>query len=210
MLISSSVSVVMAVYNGRRFLAEQLTSLLADLQPCDELIVVDDSSTDESFAMLQSLGDIRVKLVRNDSNQGVRRSFERGLRMATNEVIFLCDQDDLWRAGKRRAFLEAFDDDELCLVVISDASLIDAESRRIANSFMEGRGGFRSGFWSNVVRNRYLGCAMAVRRRLLTAALPIPSHVPMHDMWLGILGGRLGHVAYLRTPGSHIEGTAAT
>jgi len=36
-----------------------------------------------------------------------------------------------------------------------------------------------------------------VRRRLLTAALPIPSHVPMHDMWLGILGGRLGHVAYL-------------
>ena len=197
MLISSSVSVVMAVYNGRRFLAEQLTSLLADLQPCDELIVVDDSSTDESFAMLQSLGDIRVKLVRNDSNQGVRRSFERGLRMATNEVIFLCDQDDLWRAGKRRAFLEAFDDDELCLVVISDASLIDAESRRIANSFMEGRGGFRSGFWSNVVRNRYLGCAMAVRRRLLTAALPIPSHVPMHDMWLGILGSRLGHVTYL-------------
>jgi glycosyltransferase involved in cell wall biosynthesis len=187
----------MAVYNGRRFLDEQLTSLLADLEPCDELIVVDDSSTDGSFAMLQSLGDIRVKLVRNDGNQGVRRSFERGLRMATNEVIFLCDQDDLWRAGKRRAFVEAFDDDEHCLVVVSDASLIDAESRPIADSFMEGRGGFRSGFWSNVVRNRYLGCAMAVRRRLLTAALPIPSRVPMHDMWLGILGGRLGHVAYL-------------
>jgi len=187
----------MAVYNGSRFLSEQLTSLVADLQAGDEVIVVDDASTDDSFALLQSLCDNRIKLVRNDANQGVLRSFERGLRMATNEVVFLCDQDDQWRAGKRRAFVEAFEDDELCLVVISDASLIDAESRQVADSFMASRGGFRNGFWSNVIRNRYLGCAMAVRRRLLAAALPIPPHVPMHDKWLGILGGCLGNVVYL-------------
>jgi glycosyltransferase involved in cell wall biosynthesis len=126
----------MAVYNGSRFLSEQLTSLVADLQAGDEVIVVDDASTDDSFALLQSLCDNRIKLVRNDANQGVLRSFERGLRMATNEVVFLCDQDDQWRAGKRRAFVEAFEDDELCLVVISDASLIDAESRQVADSFM--------------------------------------------------------------------------
>lgn len=193
----SAVSVVMAVYNGSRFLGEQLTTLLADLLPGDELIVVDDASTDDSFGLLQSRGDNRIKLVRNDVNRGVRRSFERGLRMAANEIVFLCDQDDQWRTGKRRAFVEAFDDDVRCLVVISDACLIDAASRRVADSFMSGRGGFRSGFWSNVMRNRYLGCAMAVRRRLLAAALPIPPHVPMHDMWLGILGACLGNVTYL-------------
>jgi hypothetical protein len=198
--MNQSVSVVMAVYNGRRFLGEQMTSLLQDLHAEDELIIVDDASTDDSFSWLQSLADQRIRLARNEKNVGVRLSFERGLRMAKRDVVFLCDQDDHWRAGKRQAFCDAFGRDERCLVVISDACLIDAESRQIAASLMLTRGGFKSGFWANVIRNRYLGCAMAIRRRLLTAALPIPAHAPMHDMWLGILACRLGHVAYLPEP----------
>lgn len=198
--MSVSISVVMAVYNGRHYLPMQAASLLADLQPHDEVIIVDDGSTDGSPEWLLALGDPRVRLHRNGHNQGVRRTFERGLSLSTNDIIFLCDQDDEWLPGKRAAFVDAFGRDPGCLVIVSDAELIDGDSHLVASSFMGTLGGFRSGFWANFYRNRYLGCAMAIRRRVLVAALPIPNGVPMHDMWLGMLGCLFGHVAYLPEP----------
>lgn len=198
--MSAPISVVMAVYNGRRFLSHQVSTLLSDLQDGDELVVIDDASTDGSADWLLSLQEPRLRLHRNARNLGVLRSFERGLTLASNDVVFLCDQDDEWRPGKRAAYVEAFDCDPACLVIVSDAQVMDADSRVIADSFMQTRGGFRRDFWANFYRNRYLGCAMAVRRRLLAAALPIPGYVPMHDMWLGMLGCLLGRVTYLPRP----------
>ena len=198
--MKSAVTVVMAVYNGGGFLSCQVGSLLADLQPQDEIVVIDDASTDGSHDWLTRLGDPRIRVHRNPTNQGVRRAFESALSLAMNDIVFLCDQDDEWLPGKRAAFVEAFARDAGCLVVVSDAQLIDAESHVFGESFMHTRGGFRSGFWANFVRNRYLGCAMAVRRSLLAAALPIPNRAPMHDMWLGMLGCLLGRVTYLPQP----------
>ena len=196
----NAVSVVMAVYNGRQFLSTQVASLLADLCPQDEVIVVDDASVDGTYEWLLSLAEPRIRLHRNTKNWGVRTSFQRGLALATNDIVFLCDQDDDWLPGKRAAFVDAFSRDPDCLVVISDAQIIDGESQVFADSFMRTRGGFHRGFWANFYRNRYLGCAMAVRQRLLLAALPIPPYVPMHDMWLGMLGCLLGGVLYLPEP----------
>jgi glycosyltransferase involved in cell wall biosynthesis len=196
----NAVSVVMAVYNGRQFLSTQVASLLADLRPQDEVIVVDDASVDGTYEWLLSLAEPRIRLHRNTKNRGVRASFQRGLALATSDIVFLCDQDDDWLPGKRAAFVDAFGRDPDCLVVISDAQLIDGKSRVFADSFMRTRGGFHRGFWANLYRNRYLGCAMAVRRRLLLAALPIPPYVPMHDMWLGMLGCLLGGILYLPEP----------
>ena len=198
--MTSPVSVVMAVYNGRKYLSTQVTSLLADLQPLDEVVVVDDASSDGSREWLLSLGEPRVRLHCNTTNQGVRRSFEQALKLSTNDIVFLCDQDDDWLPGKRAAFVDAFRRDPECIVVISDAQIIDGESRMFADSFMRTHGGFSRGFWANLYHNRYLGCAMAVRRRLVIAALPFPTYVPMHDMWLGMLGCLLGHVVYLPVP----------
>jgi hypothetical protein len=70
----------------------------------------------------------------------------------------------------------------------------------LSGSFMADRGGFDGSAIGTVWRNHYLGCAMAVRRTFLSRALPIPAHVPMHDMWLGALGAILGRVTYLPTP----------
>jgi hypothetical protein len=83
---------------------------------------------------------------------------------------------------------------------VSDAQLIDASGNVTEPSFMATRGGFHGGIFSTLVRNRYLGCAMALRRELLFAALPIPRGVPMHDMWLGALGSLLGRVQYIPSP----------
>jgi glycosyltransferase involved in cell wall biosynthesis len=190
----------MAVHNGMRFLPVQVASLLADLQSDDEVVVIDDGSSDESVAWFSALQDPRVRVHKNPTNLGVRASFERGLTLASNEIIFLCDQDDVWLAGKRGAFVDAFERDRSALVVLSDAEIIDGEGLRSESSFMRTRGGFQSGFWSNVIRNRYLGCSMAVRRPLIALALPIPSYVPMHDMWIGMLGALRGRVVYLEKP----------
>lgn len=187
----------MAVHNGGRFLGEQVGSILAQLHEDDELVIFDDASSDDSVALLEALGDARVKLYRNPSNLGIRVTFERGFALARHDIVFLSDQDDVWVAGKRDAFVAAFDDDRSAVVVLSDSELIDSDGALISPSFMATRGGFRGDWWSTVVKNRYLGCSMAVRRSLFAFALPIPAGAPMHDMWLGAVGSIVGGVVYL-------------
>jgi glycosyltransferase involved in cell wall biosynthesis len=197
---SVRVSVVLAVHNGLKFLPLQVSSVLDQLRHEDELIVIDDASGDGSPAWVESLADGRISLHRHAANLGVIRTFEHGLSLAQHDIVFLCDQDDVWLPGKREAVVQAFNASPRALVVVSDAQLIDAQGVLTAPSFMATRGGFRGGLWSTLWRNRYLGCAMAVRRELLRMALPIPHRAPMHDMWLGVLGRLCGRVQYIPMP----------
>ena len=198
--MSTSVSVVMAVFNGREFLREQLDSIVAQLEDGDELVVIDDASVDGGLASVRALALSHVRIVANVRNVGVIRSFQRGLTLARHDVIFLCDQDDVWMPGKRAAYVAEFERDNAICVVISDSEVIDSEGRLIAASFMASRGGFNGSVSGTLWRNRYLGCAMAVRRTVLEVALPFPANVPMHDMWLGAIGALSGRVSYLPRP----------
>jgi glycosyltransferase involved in cell wall biosynthesis len=194
------VSVAMAVYNGLPYLREQMASVLRELRLEDELVVVDDRSTDGSLAWLQGLDDPRLVLLPNDQNLGVRRSFERALGACTGEVVLLCDQDDVWLTGKRDALALPFAQDPNCTAAISDAQVIDGLGAILSPSFMAGRGGFRGGWWSTLFKNRYLGCCMAIRRDVIALGLPIPPRAPMHDMWFGMLAVSCGRVHYVPQP----------
>lgn len=194
---SQSVSVVMAVYNGLPYLAEQLRSVLAELQDADELIIVDDQSSDGSWEMLVCCRDSRITLMRNDVNLGVKQAFERALRVSKNNIIMLCDQDDVWIDGKRNAFVTQFEENLNCSVVVSDAVVIDGNDMVIYPSFFDRRGGFKGGWLDTLIKNRYLGCCMAFRRDVVNLVLPIPCAVPMHDMWFGMLAVTLGEVCYI-------------
>jgi glycosyltransferase involved in cell wall biosynthesis len=194
---SAHVSVVLALHNGLRFLPQQIRSVLDQLRPGDEVIVIDDASSDGSSAWIEALADSRISLHRHAANAGVIRTFERGLSIARHEIVFLCDQDDVWLPGKRDAIVTAFEAHPSAQIVVSDAQVIDASGSLTLPSYMATRGGFRAGLCNTLWKNRYLGCAMAIRRQTLAAALPIPRRAPMHDMWLGIVGGLLGDVVYL-------------
>ncbi|MGH9642301.1 MAG: glycosyltransferase [Terriglobales bacterium] len=198
--LKDSVSIVMAVYNGREFFAEQLGSILLQLRPSDELIIVDDASTDGGPQIPDASTCPSVRLLTNPTNLGVAASFQRGLSLAQREVVFLCDQDDVWLPGKRLAFMAEFARDSSVSVVVSDAVVIDGKGNQIAPSFMATRGGFTGSVLGTFWRNRFLGCSMAVRRSLLEIALPFPNGVPMHDMWIGIIGALNGRVVYLPVP----------
>jgi hypothetical protein len=194
------VSVVMTVYNGGPFLRQQISSVAAQLRPEDELIVVDDASTDESVEIVAQFAAPNVRLVCSSSNMGLRKTLQRGLMLARHEIIFLCDQDDVWLPGKRDACVAAFSHDPRILVVLTDAEVIDRHGKVISRSFIADRGGFDGTAVGTLWRNRYLGCAMAIRATLLKLALPIPARAPMHDMWLGVMGHLSGEVEYLPKP----------
>jgi glycosyltransferase involved in cell wall biosynthesis len=193
-----TVSVAMASYNGAQHLHSQLASILEQLAPTDEVIVVDDASSDSTVQIVASTVDPRVRLIRADVNRGVRASFERALRAARGDFVFLADQDDVWLPGKRDALAAALQSG--AILALSDASVIDGEGREIERSFMARRGGFRGSFAATLVKNRFLGCAMAFRRELLEDILPIPAEVPMHDMGIGALASLRGRVAYIDRP----------
>jgi glycosyltransferase involved in cell wall biosynthesis len=188
----------MATCNGERWLDAQLDSILAQLASDDELVIVDDASTDSTRERIAARADARIRLTANATNLGVRASFERALTLVRGEFIFLADQDDVWLPDKRAALVEELESG--ALLALGDATVIDGEGRAQASSFMAWRGGFRGSFTATLWKNRYLGCALAFRRALLARALPIPADVPMHDMWIGALAACSGRVAYVDRP----------
>ena len=181
------VSVCMAAYQGERYIALQLRSILEQLSDSDEIIVVDDNSSDRTREEVISLDDARVQLLEHRANQGVAKSFQEALGHATGDIIFLSDQDDIWLHSKVARFLEIFRKNADVNVVISNAALIDENGNPLGRSYYELRGRFRSGLISNLIRCKFLGCLMAFRSALLPKVLPFPTGCGdvLHDFWIG-------------------------
>src|SRR5947209_6913161 len=109
--MSNAVSVVMPTYNGSAFVADSLASVFTQTMPADEIIVVDDHSTDETAAVVEAIAreaPVALRLlVLPTNNGGPSRPFNVGIEAAKNEVIALLEQDDLMRPGRLAAQLRA-------------------------------------------------------------------------------------------------------
>lgn len=101
-----SVSVVVPVYNAGRYLAEALDSALGQTAPPHELIVIDDGSTDDSRAVLETYAD-RIRLYARE-NRGVAATLNEALDRATGAYVAFLDADDVWEAGKLARQLRCF------------------------------------------------------------------------------------------------------
>ncbi len=192
------ISVCMAAYNGADFILDQITSILRELEPTDELIIVDDCSTDETAEIVDAIGDRRIRLFRAERNRGYVRTFEDALQRARHEVIFLSDQDDIWVPGRVALMLDAMGDD---LMVVSncehfgaDPSAFQAIRVRAEQSTMHVRNciGIIVGY------RLHWGCAMAFRKEILDTALPFPAYMhESHDQYLALAANVLGSIRYL-------------
>lgn len=196
--MSIRVSAAMAVYNGEAYLTEQVASILSQLGPNDELVLSLDPSSDQSEQIIRRFlkNDRRIVFVKGPG-QGVVKNFENAIRHTHGAYIFLSDQDDVWTQDKLSCCLDALQKDGVT-AVIHDAYVTD-ESLHVQQESATG-GVFHSGAFRNIVRNRYTGCCMAFKRELLSVVLPFPANLPMHDQWIGLLAGRVGHVAYINKP----------
>ncbi len=93
------ISVVVPVFNRASYVGEAIDSVLGQTRPPDELIVVDDGSTDDSVAVVERHARRSVRIVRQD-NRGIGGARNRGLREATGDVVAFIDSDDLWERDK--------------------------------------------------------------------------------------------------------------
>lgn len=191
-------SVVMAVYYGEEYLAEQLSSILLQMDAADELLISVDPCGDGSkeIALKFAARDARIRVM-DGPGAGVIKNFEAALKRAKGQFVFLSDQDDVWLEGKMAAVLEELAREGV-MAVVHNASVTDETLQNVFGRFFEH--GFHSGIVRNIIRNRYIGCCMAIRRGLLDIALPFPDDIPMHDQWLGLLAARHGRVAYIDRP----------
>lgn len=96
------VSVVMATYNGEKFLCEQLDSIINQTYPLYEIIVQDDGSTDKTLDILEEYAnrDKRVQLFINEGQHGINNNFYSAIRKASGDFIAISDQDDFWMPDK--------------------------------------------------------------------------------------------------------------
>lgn len=105
-----AVSVLMPVYNGGKYLAAAIESVLSQTFGKFEFIVIDDGSTDESWDILNSFADVRLRLMKNGENLGLTKTLNTGLSLAQGEYVARMDQDDIClpeRLAQQVAFLES-------------------------------------------------------------------------------------------------------
>jgi len=194
------LSVCMATWNGGRWVREQLSSILEQLGPGDEVVVSDDRSTDDTLAVVGSFGDPRIRVIEGPAAGSAMRNFEHALRHARGELVALSDQDDVWFPGRVARIRERLAARRTPIhLVVLDAQVTD-EAGRVTEESLFRRIGARPGLLRNVYDNTYVGACLAFSRELVELALPFPSGLPMHDMWLGLLAEIHGGVEFVPGP----------
>lgn len=201
-------AVVLCSYNGERFLPLQLASLAAQTRQPEVYVLSDDASSDATWSLLQAFADERrlagceVVLHRNDANVGYVRHFEQALQRAEADVVFPCDQDDVWHPHKIATMLDEFARRPELLMLHGDARLVDADGRPLGRRLLEvlevsaremtamhdGRG-----FDVLLRRNIVTGAAMGFRRAVLDGALPVADGWS-HDEWIAIIAATRGRI----------------
>lgn len=188
----------MATYNGSRFIRQQIDSILCQLAPGDEIIISDDSSTDDTVNIIKSFNDTRILLLEENRFRNPIFNFENALKHASGDVITLSDQDDIWLPGKLAEIRRLFESPPSPVyLVVMDGKVIDEQGNEIAPSIFGSMRRYGSGIVKNIFDNSYIGCSMAFSSELLEIALPFPARIPMHDIWLGILAELFGNTEFV-------------
>ncbi|UKT63247.1 glycosyltransferase family 2 protein [Pedobacter mucosus] len=194
--INQMVSVCLATYNGSKGIARQLATILTQIGDSDEIIVSDDCSTDDTLEIIRAFNDKRIKIFSNTLKNGPVGNFENSLKMAAGDIIFLCDQDDIWFEEKVEEHLKAHLKYDL---IVSDAIVIDSNQKILFNSFFKARKS-KTGLLVNLKKNSYIGCCMSFNRKILSVALPFPKTIHMHDWWIGLVAEIKGKILFLDKP----------
>lgn len=194
-----TVSVALAAYNGEKYIAEQLNSILPQLPQDGEIVVSVDPSEDNTKQTVLSFSDCdkRVKCI-DGKGKGVIKNFENAILNCQNDIIFLCDQDDAWYENKIERVLKEFENESVTLVM-HDAQITDGELNVKENSFFERRG-TQTGIFKNIIKNSYIGCCMAFKKEMKDFILPFPENLPMHDQWIGLVCEKHGKVSLISEP----------
>ncbi|GGK73246.1 glycosyltransferase family 2 protein [Amphritea balenae] len=197
----------MAMYNGERFLEEQLESINDQTFRPYELIIIDDCSKDASVNIVKRYSEevsFPVRLHLNSKNIGSTLTFCKAISLSEGDVVVLCDQDDLWVEDRLEKIKSAFEEDYSRVGVYSNASLIDQDGNYLGRNLWSSlsikndefkalaTGGY-SAFSVLLARNVITGAAFAFKKRYVQSCQKFPESW-VHDAWIAINVVRSGPI----------------
>ncbi len=164
------LSVLLASYNGEKYIAKQIKSILDQLSSSDELIISDDGSTDQTIEIITSFNDPRLSIIEGP-REGINANFISAYENATGEAILFSDQDDIWLPGRAQLYRHKLVNHDF---VICDAEIIDEQDNILARSYFS-KNQTPKTFIGSFIRCRTLGCCIGFRRDAIGERLEIYS-----------------------------------
>lgn len=196
--IYPKVSIVISTYNGERYIAEQLDSILCQSYKNIEIIISDDKSTDGTFSILKEYANKYpiIQLFKNDFNFGYIKNFEKGISYASGDYIALSDQDDWWHPQKIEVSLNKIKNTSYDLVYCN-SSFVDYNLKTTGFTFSDKKNMITTNNPLHLIfDNCVSGHACLFKKSLLKNALPLSPNVP-HDWWLAYIATLNNGIYYI-------------
>ncbi len=203
------ISVIMASYNGARYINEQLNSIDNQSVNPDEIIIVDDKSDDNTKELIKAFfesTDISGRLIEHEENMGYRNTFFDALSYASGDVIFFCDQDDIWHSDKIEKMVKVITDNEGIRALNTSYKLIDGNGNEVSEGVRNRRRNKdkRSLYGISLEEvlsyNAAMGCTMAftkdIKNMLLEHINEIKTYNIPHD-WIINIAAALSNGLYM-------------
>ncbi|MBW1886448.1 MAG: glycosyltransferase, partial [Deltaproteobacteria bacterium] len=193
---SIGVSIAMTTYNAGPWLAEQLASFTRQTRLPDELVVCDDGSTDGTIEALHAFAEaapFEVRIECNPETLTTTRNFEKSVSLCRGELIFLADQDDVWRPHKIETLAAELQAHPDAGAVFSNGRVVDENCEPLGYDLWDSlwfhtreRALVRAGRGAEVFVRHVVaaGTTLAFRSRYREVYLPFPDLHDCHDAWI--------------------------
>ncbi|MDD5935101.1 MAG: glycosyltransferase, partial [Clostridiales bacterium] len=207
------VDVIMATYNGEKYVSEQVVSVLKNHGVEVYLHVFDDGSTDKTIEILQSLRQQyprHLSIYQNEHNLGVTKNFLCGIRKVMEhnheaKYFMCCDQDDAWNQDKivktlkRMKQMEKRYGVDRPLLVFTDAMVADRNLNEIHPSFykIQHLQVHKTDLPHLLMENKCIGCTIMINRSFEPYLWEVPNHARYHDWWLALIASTFGNISFL-------------
>lgn len=200
------VDILLATYNGEKYVAEQIESILNQTYKNINLIISDDCSKDSTPQILEeySKKDDRIKLHLQRENLGVVKNIEFLLKQVESPLYMLADQDDYWLPEKVEKSVEKLKNENADLV-FGDLEVVDKGLETIYPSFGDFMllnrkiNKYINSYKVNYLYNCVTGCTLISKKEFIKYILPLPtnSKFVIHDHWIGLMVSLNGKLAYM-------------
>jgi glycosyltransferase involved in cell wall biosynthesis len=202
------IDILLATYNGEKYIKEQLDSILNQSYFNFNLIISDDKSTDNTAEILKEYAkkDDRIKIYIQEENLGVIKNFEFLLSKVESDYYMLSDQDDIWLKDKISKSYEKLIQENLDLV-FSDLEVVDENLNIIHNSMfrflkIDKRIKKYNDYRLIYLDNCITGCTIISKSKFLNLILPLPDTTKylVHDYWIALVISLHGKFSYINEP----------
>lgn len=205
---TQKIDILMATYNGEKYLEEQIESILNQSYKNIHLIISDDGSNDTTREILKKYEENdKITIYYQEKNLGYVSNFEFLLQKVENELYMLSDQDDVWKPNKIEDTVKKLEEENADLV-FTDLEIVDENLKLIHPSFNATMGKIHKIKKTlgtkefEYLYNNMTGCTILSKKKWIPQILPIPKHSKyiIHDSWIGLMLSFHGKIAYLDKP----------